>query len=139
MDLVYLREDNLVDGDILKDEDISLYESLVERYNLLDFIANRREEDDDIFSNFVKVVNDLGDTLKDVYFEVLLHNVRNPIRSIIAVRNSEKVSGRKLFDPSTRFVVQYVKNQGRELIRAMQGGGWRAIAADSAIAPFRGG
>jgi len=54
---------------------------------------------------------------------MLLHNVRNPLRSIIAARNSERISGRKLFDPSTRFVVQYVKNQGRELIRAMQGGG----------------
>lgn len=123
MDLVYLREDNLVDGDILEDSDLPLYERLVQKYDLLDFIASRQQEDERIFANYVRIVNDLGDTLKDVYFEVLLHNVRNPIRSVVAVRNSEVISGRKLFDPSTRFVVQYVKNQGRELIRAIQGGG----------------
>lgn len=123
MDLVYLREDNLEENlDVLKDEDLPLYEQLVEKYDLLGFIQRFEEEDKEIFGNFVRIVNDLGDTLKDVGFEILLHNVRNPIRSIIACRNSETISRRKLYDPSTRFVVQYVKNQGRRLIRAMQSG-----------------
>jgi YheO-like PAS domain-containing protein len=123
MDLVYLREDNLVDkGDIVADVDLPLYWRLVEKYDLLEFIEDFPKENERIFNNFVRIVNDLGDTLKDIHFEVLLHNVRNPIRSIIAARNSEKISGRKLFDPSTRFVVQFVKNQGRLLIRAMKGG-----------------
>lgn len=123
MDLVYLREDNLEDKwDVLKDEDLPLYERLVEKYDLFGFIARFQEEDREIFRNFVRIANDLGDTLKDIHLEILLHNVRNPIRSIIACRNSESISGRKLFDPSTRFVVQYVKNQGRRLIRAMDSG-----------------
>lgn len=123
MDLVYLREDNLEENlDVLKDEDLPLYEKLVEKYDLLGFINRFQEEDKEIFGNFVRIVNDLGDTLKDVGLEILLHNVRNPIRSIIACRNSETISRRKLYDPSTRFVVQYVKNQGRRLIRAMQSG-----------------
>lgn len=46
--------------------------------------------------------------------EFVLHNVRNPIRSIIALRNTEELSKRKKFDPSTRFVVQFVKDQGRK-------------------------
>ena len=122
MDLVYLRQDNFDDGDILKDADLPRYDALVEKYDLLEFIATFKEEDREIFSNFRRIVDDLGDTLKDVYLEILLHNVRNPIRSIIACRNSEKISGRKLFDPSTRFVVQYVRDQGRRLIRAMHSG-----------------
>jgi YheO-like PAS domain len=123
MDLVYLREDNLEENlDVLKDDDLPLYEQLVEKYDLLGFINRFQEEDQEIFGNFVRIVNDLGDTLKDVGLEILLHNVRNPIRSIIACRNSETISRRKLYDPSTRFVVQYVKNQGRRLIRAMQSG-----------------
>jgi predicted transcriptional regulator YheO len=123
MDLVYLREDNLKDKyDVLKDEDLSLYEKLVKKYDLIEFIEKFEEEDAELFRNFVRIINDIGDTLKDVYLEILLHNVRNPIRSIIACRNSESISGRKLFDPSTRFVVQYVKNQGRRLIRAMNSG-----------------
>ena len=123
MDLVYLREDNIKDKyDVLNDKDLSLYEKLVQKYDLIEFIEKFEEEDAELFRNFVRIVNDIGDTLKDVYMEILLHNVRNPIRSIIACRNSESISERKLFDPSTRFVVQYVTNQGRRLIRAMQSG-----------------
>lgn len=121
-DLVYLREDNLVDGDILTDRDMRPYTDLVEKYELLRFIENFEAENRHLFRNYVRIVEDMGETLQDVFFEILLHNVRNPIRSIIAARNSEGISGRKLFDPSTRFVVQYVKNQGRLLMKAMEGG-----------------
>ncbi|HJQ32080.1 MAG TPA: PAS domain-containing protein [Pyrinomonadaceae bacterium] len=123
MDLVYLREDNIDrKGDILPDTALPLYENLIEKYDLLDFIENFGEENAQIFGNFKRLVNDLGDTLSDIYLEILLHNVRNPLRSIIAARNTERVSGRSLYDPSTRFVIQYVKNQGRRLVRALEGG-----------------
>lgn len=122
MDLVYLREDNFEDRDVLKKADLPLYKALVQKYDLLEFIATFKEEDREMFRNFRRIVDDLGETLKDVYLEILLHNVRNPIRSIIACRNSEKISQRKLFDPSTRFVVQYLRDQGRRLIRAMHSG-----------------
>lgn len=123
MDLVYLREDNLVEeGDVLSYTDLPLYENLIKRYSLQEFVSNFREENKRVFRNFVRIVNDIGATLKDVYLEILLHDVRNPIRSIIAARNSEHISGRKLYDPSTRFVVQYVKNQGRLLIKEMEAG-----------------
>lgn len=122
MDLIYLREDNLIDGDILTERDMRPYTELVERYELLRFIENFEAENRQLFRNYVRVVDDMGETLQGVFFEILLHNVRNPIRSIIAARNSEGISGRKLFDPSTRFVVQYVKNQGRLLMNAMEGG-----------------
>ena len=122
MDLVYLREDNFEDGDVLKKGDLRLYKALVQKYDLLEFIATFKEEDREMFGNFRRIVNDLGETLKDVHLEILLHNVRNPIRSIIACRNSEKISQRKLGDPSTRFVVQYLRDQGRRLIRAMHSG-----------------
>lgn len=122
MDLVYLREDNLVDGDILTKRDMQPYADLVEKYELLGFIEDFEPENRRIFRNYVRIVDDIGETLRGVHFEILLHNVRNPIRSIIAARNSEDISGRKLFDPSTRFVVQYVRNQGRLLMKAMEGG-----------------
>lgn len=126
MDLVYLREDNLdlVGGsDVLLPGDRPFYEQLVEKYGLLRFIENFRQENERVFGNFIRIVNDIGDTLRGVHFEILLHNVRNPLRSIIAARNSEEVSGRLLYDPSTRFVVQFVRNQGKLLITAMQGEG----------------
>jgi predicted transcriptional regulator YheO len=126
MDLVYLREDNL---DLLGGDDVLLandrpdYEQLVEKYGLLRFIENFRHENERVFGNFIRVVNDIGDTLSGVHCEILLHNVRNPLRSIIAARNCDEVSGRRLFDPSTRFVVQFVRNQGKLLIKAMKGEG----------------
>jgi hypothetical protein len=126
MDLVYLREQNLgIDNeDVLKRQPIAFakYKELVERYDLLDFIKNIPIEDEQLFGNYRRMVDDIGETLKGVFLELLIHNVRNPVHSIIACKNSEGVSGRKLLDPSTRFVVQFVRDQGRRLVRAMQGG-----------------
>ncbi|HEX8250523.1 MAG TPA: TIR domain-containing protein [Pyrinomonadaceae bacterium] len=122
-DLIYLREDNLNHiGDILKTKKAkSLYREIIRKYKLENFVDNFYEQEK-IFENYVRLVEDIGDTLEDVYLEILLHNVRNPLRSIIALRNTEKISGRKKFDPSTRFVVQFVKNQGKMLMQAMNSG-----------------
>ncbi len=122
-DLVYLREDNLnYKGDILKSNVAKkLYKELEQKYKLENFIKDFSEQEK-IFTNYVRLVNDIGDTFKDVHMEILLHNVRNPLRSIIALRNTENISTRQKHDPSTRFVVQFVKNQGKKLIDAMTSG-----------------
>ncbi len=123
MDLVYLREDNRRHlGDVLPTEAARLYEQLIDKYSLEDFQAKYSQETRRLFRNVERIINDLGDTLAGVNFEILLHDVRNPLRSIIAVKNSQEVSGRRLYDPSTRFVVQYVKHQGKHLIEAMESG-----------------
>jgi hypothetical protein len=125
VDLVFLREDNLVPGkdDILKSATSSgHYKELVRKYDLMEFIEDIEATKQRLFRNYIRLVDDLGNTLKGVYFEILLHNVMNPIRSIIAVRNSEELSKRKLHDPSTRFVVQFVKDQGRNLYREFEKG-----------------
>lgn len=121
-DLVYLREDNLrTFGDILETrEERELYEKLIEKYDLLEFRQKFENENDEIFKNYKKIVDDLGKTFENVYVEILVHNVRNPLKSIIAISGSHQVSRRKLNDPSTRFVVQFVKNQGEVLIKAMK-------------------
>lgn len=122
-DLIYLREDNLNHiGDILKNQKAkSLYEEILRKYKLENFVSNFHEQEK-IYENYVRLVEDIGDTLKNVYMEILLHNVRNPLRSIIALRNTGNISGRQKFDPSTRFVVQLVKNQGKMLMQAMSSG-----------------
>ena len=121
MDLVYLREDNRQHlGDVLPTEETNPYEQLIDKYSLEEFQVTYSQEARGLFRNVERIVNDLGDTLSGVNFEVLLHDVRNPLRSIIAVKNA--FSGRRLYDPSTRFVVQYVRHQGKHLIEAMQSG-----------------
>lgn len=123
MDLVYLREDNREHfGDVLPPEAALLYQELIEKFQLREFQATYSEETRRLFRNIERIVHDLGDTLKGVYFEVLLHDVRNPLRSIRALRNTEEVSRRELFGPSTRFVVEYVKYQGKQLIEAFDKG-----------------
>ncbi len=123
MDLVYLREDNRQSlGDVLAPEHEPLYQRLIEKYELAHFQSNYSIESERLFSNTIRIVNDLGDMLSGIYFEIILHDVRNPLRSIIAIKNSEEVSQRRMHGPSTRFVVQYVKHQGRHLIDAMESG-----------------
>lgn len=121
MDLVYLHQNNLTHlGDFLTPEMSVAYEELKAKYKIdADSFA---EKNDISLKNYIKVINDLGDTFKDVCAEFILHNVRNPIRSIVAARNTEFISGRKIGDPSTRFVYQYVKHQGKSLMRSLENG-----------------
>lgn len=125
-DIVYLRKDNLdKEFDILQDDDgnINLYNKLVDKYDLYEFIRNFEKENKIVLGNYIRIVNEIGETMKDTCFEILLHNVRNPLRSVIAAKNTEGISERKLYDPSTRFVVEYVKYQGKHLIKAFEGKG----------------
>jgi predicted transcriptional regulator YheO len=122
-DLVYLWEANrghLVDR--FTEDESQQYSNFITCYNIRHFLVEFESEHKRIFSNYIQLVNDIGETLKGVFFEILLHDVRNPIRSIIAVRNSEGLSGRKVGDPSTRFVVQYVTEQGRRLFESLETG-----------------
>lgn len=121
-DLVYLREDNLRFGeaDVLLDRDLKLYARLIQKYELDSFITNLHSEHDRLFRNFIRLVDEIGDTLKGIKLEVVLHNVRNPVHSVIAARNTDGISNRKVGDPSTRFVVDYLKNQGRLLMKSIE-------------------
>jgi len=122
-DLVYLWEANRghVEDRFTEDES-QQYSNFITHYNIRHFLHEFESEHKRIFSNYIQLVNDIGDTLKGVFFEILLHDVRNPIRSIIAARNSQDLSGRKVGDPSTRFVVQYVREQGRRLLESLESG-----------------
>lgn len=122
-DLVYLWEANRGHiEDYFTEDETARYNNFIAHYNIRHFLNEFDSEHKRIFSNYIKLVNDIGDTLKGVFFEILLHDVRNPIRSIIACRNTEGLSNRKVGDPSTRFVVQYVKEQGRRLLEAIESG-----------------
>ncbi len=122
MDLVYLREDNRQAlGDVLRPEDVPLYDRLIKKYDLAKFRDGVTSETDRLFRNAERIINDLGATLRGIKSEFVLHDVRNPLRSIVAVANTDEVSGRRLHEPSTRFVVNYLKHQGRHLIELEQG------------------
>jgi len=124
MDLVYLRQDNKThSGDLLPSHADETYNRLIDKYDLTHFESTYAEETRRLFRNIKRIVNDIGDTLRGIGFEIILHDVRNPLRSIIAISNSEEVSQRSLHGPSTRFVVQYVKHQGKHLLEAFNDDG----------------
>jgi len=122
-DLVYLWEANRghID-DSFTDDETDQYNNFINHYNIRHFLNEFESEHKRIFSNYIKLVNEIGATLEGVFFEILLHDVRNPIRSNITCRNTEDLSKRKVGDPSTRFVVQYVKEQGRRLLESIESG-----------------
>lgn len=123
MDLIYLRVDNPAhEPDFVPDSHLGRYAKLIEKYELESFIENFRAEKLNVFKDYLRLVNDVGETLREVFLELVLHDVRNPIRSVIAARNTKGISDQKVNDPSTRLVVNYVRNQGRDLIAAMEGG-----------------
>jgi hypothetical protein len=126
MDLVFLREDNLPEsGNILKRRtDLKLYNELVNKYDLEPMVADFERQKHRLFRNYIRVVDELGLLFENLHCEIILHNVLNPLRSIIAVRDSTLVSGRKLYDPSTSFVVEYVRNQGKAFVAYKDGSGW---------------
>lgn len=122
-DLVYLWLDNARHRpEDFPDANLPALHDLVDKYDLGWFVKGFLAEQNRVFHNYIRLVDDIGRTLQGVHFEVLLHDVRNPIRSIVAARNTEELSGRKVGDPSTRFVVQYVRDQGRELLEGVKDG-----------------
>ena len=121
-DLAYLRVDNLPhDSDLVLPSHKSRFADLVARYGLRPFLEDFACEKERVFKDYRRIVEDIGGTFRGTHFEILLHDVRNPFRSVIAARNSEAVSGRVVGDPSTRFVVNYVKNQGEDILALEEG------------------
>lgn len=65
-------------------------------------------EKDRIFQSYRDIVNGMGQTFAGTPIEIVLHDTRNPLRSIIAVQNP--ISGRRLGDTNTNFGIQLIKN-----------------------------
>jgi hypothetical protein len=61
-----------------------------------------------IFTNFKHIIEGVGNTLNSKQIEFVLHDVRNPVHSIVAIVNP--ISSRKIEDPITNFGVELIKN-----------------------------
>lgn len=77
-------------------------------------LAEVDREKDRIFQSYADIVNGIGQTFAGTPIEIVLHDTRNPLRSIVAVQNP--ISGRRLGDTNTNFGIQLIKNYS-------QGGG----------------
>jgi predicted transcriptional regulator YheO len=116
-DLSYLWEANRVHLDIqMTPEEECTYDDFVEFYDIPQFMKTYNADYDKIFTNYIRIVTVIGEMLKGCYFEILLHDLRNPLRSIKVIQNSENISRRRRNGPSTSFVVEYLLHQGKGLI-----------------------
>lgn len=105
-DLIYLGQQNNITIS-LSPEDKTKYQALASKLSNEDLgqIINKR---DALFHSYKDIVNAFGQTFAGTGIEIVLHDTRNPVKSIMAVQNP--ISGRQLGDPNTNFGVQLIKD-----------------------------
>lgn len=105
-DLIYLGNSNHVTL-MLSEAARNKYVSLS---NLPDYaaVAEADSQKDNLLQMYKDIVNGVGQTFSGTPIEMVLHDTRNPLISIVAVQNP--ISGRRLGDPNTNFGIQLIKN-----------------------------
>lgn len=71
-------------------------------------VAEADAQKDKLLQTYKDIVNGVGQTFAGTPIEIVLHDTRNPLISIVAVQNP--ISGRRLGDPNTNFGIQLIKN-----------------------------
>ena len=98
-ELVVIGEQNLV-RETFTASDLARYKRLYEEYDG-DSIVN---DNDRYLENFRRLVSQLGRSVKGTGIEILLHNLVNPSRSLVAIENGE-VTGRSVGSGATNLVL----------------------------------
>jgi class 3 adenylate cyclase/predicted transcriptional regulator YheO len=97
--LIIIGEQNNV-RDNLSTPDLNKYLSLYNKYDGDKLIS----ENDRFMENYKRIVTLLGKSLRGTGIEILLHNLVNPTKSVIAIENGE-VTGRKIEDGTTNLLL----------------------------------
>jgi predicted transcriptional regulator YheO len=105
-DLFYLGQQNHIET-LLKSEGLNSYKQLRSRFDLKDF-EDVNKQRDEVFEVYKDVVNGVGQTFAGTPVEIVLHDTRDPLHSIVAIQNA--ISGRKLRGPNTNFGIQLIKH-----------------------------
>lgn len=109
VDLLYLIDRNNVER-LLSPSDRKLRSALASRY-CTDRAASADAHRDHLFSVYRSIVEGIGQTLGDVPIEIVLHDIRNPLQSIVAVSNS--ITDRHVGGPTTNFGIELIKSYSR--------------------------
>jgi predicted transcriptional regulator YheO len=102
--LIFIGEQNNVRAQLEPSEQ-KVYARLFTRYD------GKRVADDtrDYLENFARIVRLLGKSFPNLGIEVLLHDLSNPSRSLVALENN--ATGRTLHDGTTNLVIDLKKRQ----------------------------
>lgn len=71
-------------------------------------VAEADAQKDRLLQTYKDIVNGIGQTFAGTPIEIVLHDTRNPLVSIVALQNP--ISGRRIGDPNTNFGIQLIKN-----------------------------
>lgn len=97
--LIIIGEQNIV-RDILPTSDLNNYLVLYNKYEGKKLLY----ENDQFMENYKRIVTLIGKSFKGTGIEILLHNLVNPTKSVIAIENGE-VTGRKLENGTTNLLL----------------------------------
>jgi predicted transcriptional regulator YheO len=105
-DLLYLGQSNNVNL-LLGNSEKKRYAMLQDYfdYSELELINEYRN---DLFHVYQDIVNGIGKTFSGTGIEIVLHDTRNPLKSIVAIQNP--ISGRRLGDSNTNFGLALIKD-----------------------------
>jgi len=97
--LIIIGEQNVV-RDKLATEDLNAYLRIYNKYEGDRLIS----ENDQFMENYKRIVTLFGKSFKGTGFEILLHNLVNPTKSVVAIENGE-VTGRKIENGTTNLLL----------------------------------
>ena len=102
--LIFLGEQNNVRAQ-LEPAEQEVYARLFTRYEGQKIADDTRE----YLENYIRIVRLLGKSFPNQGIEILLHDLSNPSRSLVALENN--VTGRNLHDGTTNLVIDLKKRQ----------------------------
>ena len=97
--LIIIGEQNLV-RDILTSESLTRYKNFYQKYNGASVISDNTQ----YLENYKRIVQLVGKSFPGTGIEILLHNLVNPSKSVIAIENGE-VTGRRIENGTTNLVL----------------------------------
>ncbi|MBL8473216.1 MAG: PAS domain-containing protein [Rhodocyclaceae bacterium] len=104
-DLIYLGNSNHVEL-MLNDPAKKKYLALANLPNYA-AVAKVDEQKDSLLRTYKDIVDGIGQTFSGTPIEIVLHDARNPLISIVAVQNP--ISGRRIGDPNTNFGIRLIR------------------------------
>jgi predicted transcriptional regulator YheO len=104
-DLIYLGQSNNVSL-TLNDQEKGAYKGLMASPAYAD-LPQVDQQRDRVFQVYRDIVNGIGQTFSGTGVEIVLHDTRNPLHSVVAIQNP--ISGRRLGDSTTNFGLELIK------------------------------
>lgn len=106
VDLIYIGQANNI-ALVLSSNEKERYSKLTDDKSYRGYLNNQLQRNE-VLQTYAQLVNGIGETFRGTPIEIVLHDTRDPLHSIIAVQNP--ISGRKIGDPNSNFGVELIKS-----------------------------